>query len=134
MGRDFNKFKNFSIIESRDAWAVQMDDFQDALYVFPSVLNQLDDFLEANKLENTWSLIPYFNSYYLELEQCISEEEAKQHAACFISPEKSLNYIRENKIIELLEKQMPEEYEDMIQQLRVLIGYWEQGYYVISHA
>ena len=113
-------------------WEIVLNDHGNADYVFTSVLDKIDDFLEANYLLPIRDLI--WTSYEdFDFWECnSSKEEAEQHASYFVPPDKCLSYIKDNHVIDLIEQQKPADYEDMIQQLRVLIEYWEQGYYVYS--
>ena len=74
----------------------------------------------------------YITEPYDELQDVETKELAEQRASKFISPEKCLTWLSENHVLELLEEQQPEGYEEMIQQLQVLERYWKQGFYVYS--
>ena len=138
MGYSYDKFKSYTIQEdtaykNSGMWEIVLNDHENADYVFTSVLYKIDDFLEANQLlpiKNNLIWTSYEDFDYLECNS--SKEEAEQHASHFVPPDKCLSYIKDNHVIDLIEQQKPADYEDMIQQLRVLIEYWDQGYYVYS--
>lgn len=137
MGYSYDKFKSYTIREDTayknpGMWEIVLNDLEDADYVFTSVLDKIDDFLEANQLLPIRNLIWTIYEDYDFWESNSSKDEAEQKASHLVSPDKCLSYIKDNHIIELLEQQKPEDCEDMMQQLRVLIEYWEQGYYVCS--
>lgn len=130
MGYSHDKFKSYTISENRGYWEIQLNECENADYVFNSVLLKIDDFLETKQLSFMMNVM-YINFEPLEfLEENWSKEEAEQRASYFVPPDKCLAFIKENHIIELIEQEKPDEYEDMIQQIRVLMDYWEQGYYV----
>ena len=132
MGREFNVFKTYSIRKSMWGYDIVLEEDKDAYYIFPSVLDKLDDFLGTNNLNSTWKLICYFESQQEWLEQIETEEKAKKRAQRFVSPDTCLEYIKANDVIGLIEAQKPECYKEMLEQLHVLIKYWEQGYYIYS--
>lgn len=130
MGYSHDKFKSYTISENRGYWEIQLNECENADYVFNSVLLKIDDFLETKQLSFMMNVM-YINFEPLEfLEENRSKEEAEQRASCFVPPDKCRAFIKDNHIIELIEQEKPDEYEDMIQQIRVLMDYWEQGYYV----
>lgn len=132
MGYSYDKFKSYTISKNEGYWKIELNECENADYVFDSVIIKIDDFLETKQLSFIKNVLFTEHEPLEFLEENWSKEEAEQHAAYFVLPDKCLAFIKENHIIELLEQQKPDEYEDMIQQLRVLMEYWEQGYYVWS--
>lgn len=131
MSYNIDCFKSYEIKNMMDfsgEYEFIMIDKCDGEYISPSMLSEINDYLNKHNLQILHTLVPSFGDgdYF----DGITKIEAENIAKKFVQPSKCIDYIENNKIIEKIEKNKPDNYEDMIFTLQNLINKWKDGYYV----
>lgn len=131
MSYSIDCFKSYEIKNMMDYsgnYELKMIDECDGDYIYPSILSKINIFLETYELQILYNLVPYFGDG--EWLEGLSQKEAENIAKRFTEPSKCISYIKDNKILEKIEEDKPNDYESMIFTLKNLITKWKEGYYV----